>query len=1140
MRRIGILFLRITLSLLLFLTAALFLGVGTESGTRALLTQVLKRTNSQDFSLEMQEVTGTLLREVHAARALIQQEEEVYAINDFVSEISLLALFRRELVIEQFAGSYTAPFESLGHPTIRFSSHGEFDLSQIRHLTIDWNVDSTKELDLLLESLATPSAGDLFLSGKANISGNLDSIAISHELISPWEIASEGTVDLFASAYAFEHSSEQLLLRRGESTPNLLNPRLTTAGDKKNLIIDFAADLDDLGNRQRSVQTAASAPNLKISASIDLTARNANFAVSAQEPAELIAAFTELTLSSLNIGPLSASGTLSETPLNSIALSIDRLDTTIDATPLTFASRVDLTADGVTVEELELATAGNSITARGSARDRLSFDFFVNITDWDEFVPGASGSLVGEGHLDGTTELPTATINIAGSGLSFESFSIERLTIDADVNTKSVDGTFLLERGVFIEDEQRPVTINGRVVGSPEAHSFDFTMESGLASSAVSLQGGFRAPFILDADLEWTGRANSAQLGYLPAGVPWMLQTPLVVTLSRNNALLSRSCWRQESATACIEFSLQDSQTRAQLAVENLPISTLILLAEIPALDDLIGVYGAAGSVDASAYYTESDTSSAKLTSSLTAQQVSFHIGESDERQNYSLEDAKLAAILEKGSWQLESRALLLKASTSKPAEGSGEANSTPDSSSLIAASGASRRVANIDAEGLLNADQSLTGKITLQALGLEWLEAFTPELEALSGEFGAELTVSGSLESPLVYATSTLIDGAVTLPSLGIRVEGITMDAEMTDSQTLTLKAQGQSGEGSVKIAVSVSNLELLQNATRAGSPRGEATVRGYNFLIVNNDTLRATASPNFTLLADDGALHYSGDVAIPELKIVLSELPPNAIDVSADTVLVAVQVRSDKPVSLLERATKNGITGELVLALGDEASIEGFGIDTRLDGRLRLERGQNQSNLAYGELSLSEGTYTLYGQSLAIRQGRFVFLGALDNPGIDVRAVRELNEQTVGVQMGGTLKKMNSTLFSSPNLSETDILAMLATGRPFASIGQRDQGALLGTLASLGLERNSSLTNQIRNSLGLDELAIDTKDTLNNSVLTVGKYLTPDLFARYGVGIFDSSSKVNLDYTLNDRLKLKAESGAQQSIDLVYSVEK
>jgi translocation and assembly module TamB len=140
----------------------------------------------------------------------------------------------------------------------------------------------------------------------------------------------------------------------------------------------------------------------------------------------------------------------------------------------------------------------------------------------------------------------------------------------------------------------------------------------------------------------------------------------------------------------------------------------------------------------------------------------------------------------------------------------------------------------------------------------------------------------------------------------------------------------------------------------------------------------------------------------------------------------------------------------------------------------------------------------------------------------------------------MSGTLKSINSTLFSSPNLSETDIVAMLATGRPFATIGQRDQGAMLGTLASLGLERNQALTNQIRSGLGLDELSLETEDGLDNSVLTVGKYLTPKLFARYGVGLFDSRSKVSMDYTLTERLKLKAESGAQQSVDVVYAVEK
>ena len=550
-------------------------------------------------------------------------------------------------------------------------------------------------------------------------------------------------------------------------------------------------------------------------------------------------------------------------------------------------------------------------------------------------------------------------------------------------------------------------------------------------------------------------------------------------------------------------------------------------MAKIPALDIFIERYGAAGMIDASIDYTESNTAPATIDSVLNADQISFHIDGGNGQQVYAFEEAKLRAAFEEDSWQLESHAILLE----KPPVESAQIDSNSDNMT---------RVASLEAEVRLGADESLFGTLKLRALGLEWLEAFIPDLEALSGQLSAEMAIGGSLGDTTVSATATLLEGAFTLPSLGVRLSGITLNTDMKDSETLTLAARGRSGEGDLSIAVHASRLGLLQRDQQGNELQAEIVVSGSNFLVADNDTLRITASPNFTARAIGGALHYSGGMSIPLLNITLNELPPNAIDISSDAVLIDAQFDADKATTYLERVTRNGITGELVVELGDDASIAGFGIDTRLAGSLRLQRGDNQSNLAYGELSLLDGTYELYGQSLAIRQGRFVFLGALDNPGVDVRAVRQINAQTVGVQMGGTLKSMNSSLFSSPNLSEIDILAMLATGRPFASIGQRDQGALLGTLASLGLEGNSGLTNQIRSGLGLDELSIGTKDTLNNSVLTVGKYLTPNLFARYGVGLFDSSSKVNLDYTLSDRLKLKAESGAQQSIDLVYSVEK
>ena len=1137
--RILSLILRLSLPLLLLISLITVAIIGTESGTQALLAQVSNRTATEDFELTLHGVSGSLLRQVNAERVAIRLGDSLYEITDFVSEVSLLALLRNELIIQQLAGSYLIQSEYIGTPSAYFSSQGVIDLTAIHHLDIEWRIDSTSELESLLAPVTSLNSQENFsLSGKATISGSFESITIEHELLSPLQLASSGTANPSELSYAFDHSSEQIALRREEASLFLLRPRFTTVGDKANLQVELTtelaaelvtdiADEGEVSSLQNPAQSAASANNLSLNSSIALANRSANFSLFVQTPDLLTAVFSNLAFSSFNLGPLTVAGRLNQTPLDATALTIETLTTSIDGTPLEASSRLEASADGLTIESLEIATAGNSITATGRANDGLNLDFIINITDWDEFVPGASGTLLGEGHLGGTANSPIATVAIAGSRMGYKSYSIAGISLTATVDAAVFDGTFSLEDAVLFGEAQGPINVEGKAKGSPSNHTLSFNLTSPLASIELALKGELPLPFKPGATPAWKGTAEFGRVQYIPAGAPWILDTPAALTLGRSTVTLPPSCWLQGTAATCIEFTLDDTQRHAQVTLEKLPIATLIGLAEIPALDIFIERYGAAGMIDASIDYTESNTAPATIDSDLNADQISFHIDGGNGQQVYAFEEASLRAAFEEGSWQLESHAILLE----KPLVESAQIDSNTDTMT---------RVASLEAEVRLGADESLFGTLKLRALGLEWLEAFTPDLEALSGQLSAEMAIGGSLGNPTVSATATLLEGAFTLPSLGIRLSDITLNADMNDSETLTLAARGRSGEGDLSIAVHASRLGLLQRDQQGNELQAEIVVSGSDFLVADNDTLRMTASPNFTARAIGGALHYSGGMSIPLLNITLNELPPNAIDISSDAVLIEAQFDAGKATTYLERVTRNGITGQLVVEFGDDASIAGFGIDTRLAGSLRLQRGDNQSNLAYGELSLLDGTYELYGQSLAIRQGRFVFLGALDNPGVDVRAVRQINAQTVGVQMGGTLKSMNSNLFSSPNLSETDILAMLATGRPFSSIGQRDQGALLGTLASLGLERNSGLTNKIRSGLGLDELSIDTKDTLNNSVLTVGKYLTPNLFARYGVGLFDSSSKVNLDYTLSDRLKLKAESGAQQSIDLVYSVEK
>jgi translocation and assembly module TamB len=140
----------------------------------------------------------------------------------------------------------------------------------------------------------------------------------------------------------------------------------------------------------------------------------------------------------------------------------------------------------------------------------------------------------------------------------------------------------------------------------------------------------------------------------------------------------------------------------------------------------------------------------------------------------------------------------------------------------------------------------------------------------------------------------------------------------------------------------------------------------------------------------------------------------------------------------------------------------------------------------------------------------------------------------------MNGTLRNIRSQLFSTPTLPDGDIIAVMLTGRPLAEVGSQDSNALVGAITTLGINQGQNLTNQIRNQLGLDTLAITSTGDVANSSLTLGKYLTPRIFIQYGIGLFETESTLAVDYTLSERVKLEAKSGSTQSLDITYTVER
>jgi translocation and assembly module TamB len=416
-------------------------------------------------------------------------------------------------------------------------------------------------------------------------------------------------------------------------------------------------------------------------------------------------------------------------------------------------------------------------------------------------------------------------------------------------------------------------------------------------------------------------------------------------------------------------------------------------------------------------------------------------------------------------------------------------------------------------------------------------VETLVPALTQVQGRLSGLAILGGTLNDPHLGGTLTLLDGALQVPALGLQLQDLNANLLSDNREHLAIQGQATSGTGTLTFFSDI-------DAPLSEERQLHLTLQGQDFTLVERPELRMAITPDLTVNANAQGVDITGTLALPLLAVQITSLPESAIDVSADTVLV-VQPTDGQDVRNAAETRLNSLDGlpltaQISLQLGEDVHFSGFGLDTDLSGALEITQRATGAPLTYGELTVLDGSYQTYGRTLNIEHGKLLFFGSYDNPALDIRATRETDDVKVGVQMNGTLRNIRSQLFSTPTLPDGDIIAVMLTGRPLAEVGSQDSNALVGAITTLGINQGQNLTNQIRNQLGLDTLAITSTGDVANSSLTLGKYLTPRIFIQYGIGLFETESTLAVDYTLSERVKLEAKSGSTQSLDITYTVER
>ncbi|MFN3983918.1 MAG: translocation/assembly module TamB domain-containing protein [Rhodocyclaceae bacterium] len=457
--------------------------------------------------------------------------------------------------------------------------------------------------------------------------------------------------------------------------------------------------------------------------------------------------------------------------------------------------------------------------------------------------------------------------------------------------------------------------------------------------------------------------------------------------------------------------------------------------------------------------------------------------------------------------------------------------------------------------------DAALLGSARFEMPSIAWLSRLMQEDIELGGSLAADFSFSGTPANPLASGRLSGRALSVVLVEHGLRLSGgellaefdrdrlrltrlefvspnrVTPDDRRLPVQRFTaepgrLQADGEilldSGDGSFRFLAD--RLPILQRVDRwmilSGSGQAEST---------------------WTSLA------LNADFAVDTGYIEFAESP--APSLSDDVVIIG-----DEP-GTGAGAGEGGLklSADVTVRLGDQLYLSALGLDTRLTGELQVRLRDGEPLAAIGTVSTVGGVFQGYGQNLTIERGLINFQGPLDNPGLNVVALRKGLPVEAGISVGGSARRPQIRLVSEPDVPDPEKLSWIVLGRAPTAGASGEMGLLVP--AAQALLGAGGMSDQLTRGLGLDEFGIGqgelgttsraptsrvvgggsvvTDDgAVSGQVLTVGKRLSSDMFLSFEQSLGGAESLVKLTYQLGRRVSVVVRGGTDTSADVYYTV--
>lgn len=788
------------------------------------------------------------------------------------------------------------------------------------------------------------------------------------------------------------------------------------------------------------------------------------------------------------------------------------LDSRLHGHKLTGELQADISGDNILLSSLNLHGKGFDLQASGDLTQRLAFD--ARITDASRLVPHASGSIRAGGWLRWRDQQLSGAVTGTGKKLAFAGTSVATANLNAHLYEGAAHPFKVSATLLELTHEQYGVqAINLSAQGTLQQHKIDATLSSGRASAHLTVEAGYNAG-------AWSGELS--RLAGRDGVGPWTMIQPTRFSISSKQIILAPT---RLTSGATEHLEIGGNLTMKPLLGEvsarwnNLDIARFNQwLPHGTSLKGRISGQSAGTFLPDKRFTLDGNAELSGGTLLHTSPEGEFNIALASAKASWGWRGEKLDGTIEfvmteygkaHGSFQLTIPAVLPLA---------------------------------------VNSRGRIQGTLVGQAREKGMVTALFPKMVQESfGEMNVNINLGGTWEQPDITGKLKLARAGAYLPTAGIHLKDIELAARLQKDQIWIDSFRAVSGPGYLE-----GTALITLKGTQVTAYRG--TINGENFQTVHLPELQVQVTPKLTFAGDMHKLSVRGDLLLPEVQIAASQ-SRNVIAPSNDVILEGRE-------PLMSHSNLPTLDVRIRVHLGEQVFVKVGGIDAQLGGTVDLSFNRLDSITSAGEIKVIKGRYQTYGVNLEIVRGRLFFAGVpMDSPTLDFLALRTIGDVQAGVTVAGTLKKPVTKLYSKPAMPDVDILAYIVLGHPLGSSGEQAgivaqaAGALLTSGQAVIVER------QIKNYLGLNTLEIQSgigvaaptstykplqpsavqnqQAGVSETILTVGKYLTPQLYISYGKSLFSGSNLFRLRYDIYKQWQIETQTGSESGVDLFYKLE-